>query len=308
MELNSANFQILTTGFQTSYQNAFNSYAPEVIWNRIASDASSTTRQELYPWLGKSTGFREWVGDRVMQNIGLHGYSIVNKRFENTVAVDRDAIEDDQYGVYSPLFQQLGQDAAEHPDVLTFGALQNAGALLCFDGQPFFSANHPGVTAARKNTTYSNDMGGAGATWYLACTKGVLKPMIFQKRRPYQFTSLVNLTDPNVFLRAEYNFGVDARANVGFGLWQTMIRSRQPLNAVNYEAARVAMMGFLRDNGQPWNLVPDLLLVGPSNQGAANTIIKGQTIIVSAAGNGSAAPSNIWEGTADVLMTPRITW
>ena len=307
MELNAANFQILTTGIQAVFNGAFNDYTPRVIYNRIATDANSTTRQELYPWLGKSTGFREWVGDRVAQNIALHSYSIVNKKFENTVTLDRDAIEDDVYGAYNPLFQQMGQDAAEHPDVLTFQALQQAGTLLCFDGKPFFSNAHPGVTAAKKPTTYSNDMGGAGPTWYLVATRNILKPLVFQKRRPYQFTSLTNLTDPNVFNNAEYKFGVDARCNVGFGLWQTMVRSNQPLTPDNYAAARAQMLSFLRDNGQPWNFVPDTLLVGPNLEGAANLITQGE-IIGLEGGTSGFSQSNIWKGTAEVLMTPRITW
>jgi phage major head subunit gpT-like protein len=307
MDLNTANLQILTTGVQAIYQNAFNAYAPEVIYQRLCTENTSTTSEEIYPWLGQSTGFREWAGDRVMQNLSVHSYAIKNKKFENSVSIPRDAVEDDRYGVFNPMFAQLGKDASEHPDVLTFQALQNAGTLLCYDGLPFFSNAHPGKTAAKRNTTYSNDMGGAGATWYLLCTKQVIKPLMYQKRRPYNFTALVDLKDPNVFKRDEFDFGVDGRSNVGFGLWQTAIRSQQPLTAANYEAARVQMMSFLRDNGQPWNLVPDTLLVGPSNEGAAKTIIEGQTIVV-LAGDGGAAPSNIWKGTAEVLMTPRITW
>lgn len=304
MELNIANMRILTTGVQTVYQSAFNTYAPTVIYSRLATDANSTTREEVYPWLGQSTAFREWLGDRVLQNLAVHDYRIKNRTFENTVAIDRDAVEDDAYGVYNPMFQQLGKDAAEHPDELTFELLQSAGTALCFDGQPFFSANHPGYTAARKKTTYSNDMGGTGPTWYLACTKQILKPMILQKRRPYQFTPLVNLTDPNVFMSKEFRFGVDGRSNVGFGLWQTMIRSQQPLTSENYAAARAQMLSFLRDNGQPWNLVPDTLLVGPSNEGAGNTILKADFI----GETGTGSTSNVWRGTADLLMTPRITW
>ncbi len=304
MELNISNLQILFTGVQSVYQNAFNDYAPQVIYSRLATDVNSTTKQEIYPWLGQSTAFREWLGDRVAQNMAAHSYTLANRTFENTVSLDRDAVEDDTYGIYNPLFQQLGKDAAEFPDVLSFELLQNAGAALCFDGQPFFSANHPGYTAARKKTTYSNDMGGAGATWYLACTKQILKPFIFQKRRPFQFTSMVNLTDPNVFLRKEYMFGVDTRCNVGFGLWQTMVRSQQPLTVDSYAAARAQMLSFLRDNGQPWNLVPDTLIVGPSNEGAANTITKASFIGTT----GTGSTENIWKGTADVLLTPRITW
>jgi len=304
VELNISNLRILFTGVQTVYQNAFNDYSPQVIYGRIATDTNSTTKEELYPWLGQSTAFREWLGDRVRQNLAVHDYRIKNRTFENTVALGREAIEDDSYGVFNPMFQQLGKDAAEHPDVLAFELLEQGGGALCYDGKPFFSSAHPGYDSNRRKTTYSNDMGGGGATWYLVCTRQVLKPMIFQKRRPYAFTSLVNLTDPNVFNRNEYVFGVDGRANVGFGLWQTMVRSNQDLTPDNYAAARARMLSFLRDNGQPWNLAPDLLLVPPSLEGAANTITRAD--FIGTAGTGST--SNVWKGTADVLMTPRITW
>ena len=303
MEINVSNLQILFTGVQTIYQNAFNNYAPQVLYSRLATDTPSTTAKEVYPWLGQNTGFREWLGDRMIQNLSLHRYTIENRPFENTVGLNRDTIEDDAYGAFNPMFGQLGKDAAEFPDVLTFDLLANGGSELCFDGQPFFSDNHPGVSAARKKTTYSNDMGGtSGLTWYLACTKQVLKPLIFQKRKPFEFTSLVSLTDPNVFLKKEYLFGVDTRCNVGFGLWQTMIRSQQPLTPANYAAARAQMLSYFRDNGQPWNLVPDTLFVGPANEGAANTILKADFI----GGTDTGSTSNVWKGTADLVMTPRI--
>jgi len=305
MELNAANMRILTTGVQSVYQSAINTYTPTVINGRIATPTTSATTEEMYAWLGQSTGFREWLGDRVIQNLALHDYRIKNRKFENTVSIKVDAISDDQYGVYNPMFQQLGKDAAEHPDILVFNLLQTAGTALCYDGKPFFSTNHPGVDANRKKTTYSNDMGGDGPTWYLACTNQILKPLILQKRRDYQFKAMVNFDNPEVFLRDEFTFGVDGRSNVGFGLWQTMVRSQQPLNPANYALARAQMMSFLRDNGQPWNFVPDLAIVGPSNEGAAVTISRGELVIAVA---GEAATSNVWKGTCDVLMTPRITW
>lgn len=305
MDLNTENFSILTTGVQTIYQNAFNAYQPSVIYDQISTVTNSTTKDENYPWLGQSTGFREWLGDRVVQNLQVHLYAIRNKKFENTVGIPRDAIEDDTYGVFNPMFAQLGKDSVEHPDVLTFANVQNAGTLLCYDGKPFFSTQHPGVDAKKKPTTYSNDMGGNGPTWYLLCTTQVIKPFIFQNRRPYNFVSLTDATNPEVFKRDEFLFGVDGRSGSGFGLWQCAIRSNQPLTPENYEAARALMMSYLRDNGQPWNFVPDTIMCGPGLEGAANTIAKAQLVVV---GDGTAPQSNIWQGTAKVLMTPRISW
>ena len=85
------------------------------MWNQLAMMVPSTTSTEKYAWLGAITKFREWLGERTYQNLKQSDYSIKNKTWENTVSVNRDEIEDDQYGVYKPVIQQLGQDAATHP-------------------------------------------------------------------------------------------------------------------------------------------------------------------------------------------------
>ena len=72
-----------------AFQQAF-AGAPSS-WEQIATPVPSTTGTEVYPWLGQSTQFREWVGERVFQNLKAHGYSIKNKTFENTVTVGREA-------------------------------------------------------------------------------------------------------------------------------------------------------------------------------------------------------------------------
>ncbi len=72
-----------------------------------------------------------------------------------TVSVKRDVIEDDRYGVYSPMFARLGAAAANWPDGLVFNLLLDGETALCYDGKPFFSTAHPikkGVTASNLGT------------------------------------------------------------------------------------------------------------------------------------------------------------
>lgn len=47
---------------------------------------------------------REWIGEREVQALAAYDYLIKNKKFEMTIGVPRDDIEDDKYGVYTPLF------------------------------------------------------------------------------------------------------------------------------------------------------------------------------------------------------------
>ena len=89
--------------------------------------------------------------EKEIQALAAYDYSIKNKKFEMTIGVPRDDIEDDQYGVYTPLFSNMGESAALHPDELVFGAMMNGFTEKCYDGLPFFSTEHK-----LGKTTYSN--------------------------------------------------------------------------------------------------------------------------------------------------------
>ena len=109
MIINHGNLAILNQSFSAAFAGGLAMAAP--MWSEIATLVPSTTREQKYGWLGKITKFREWIGERQYQNLVAHDYAIKNKTFENTVSVGRDEIEDDQYGVYKPVIEQLGQDA-----------------------------------------------------------------------------------------------------------------------------------------------------------------------------------------------------
>ena len=230
MELNAGNYEALWLGFNQVFSEWFQQTPTQ--WETFAMRTESTTSESVYPWLGQTTMFREWLGDRVVQNLALHGFSIKNRSFENTVGVNRDAIDDDQYGVYKPMFAQLAQDAKRHPDQLVYSLLKQGETALCYDGQPYFSADHP-VGLQGKEVSVSNDQGGAGPAWYLIDNTRAIKPMIVQFRKDYQFIALNRPEDLRNFMAKELLFGVDARLNVGFGIRakdenSSTIRRRSP--------------------------------------------------------------------------------
>lgn len=63
-------------------------------------------------------------------------------------------------------------------------------------------------------------LSGNDTAWYLLCTTKPLKPLIFQERKAPKFVSLTNESDENVFMRKEFLYGADRRANAGYGFWQ----------------------------------------------------------------------------------------
>lgn len=293
LTLNPANMAMLTQGFKAAFKGGFALTKP--MWDQIAMKVPSSTSEEKYAWLGATTKFREWVGERTYQNLKTHGYTIANKDFENTVAVPRNSIDDDQYGVYTPLMTQLGQDAALHPDELVFALLAAGFTNTCYDGQFFFDIDHP-VGLQGQEVSVSNFQAGAGSAWYLLDTSKVLKPIILQMRKDYQFVSKTNVTDDNVFDRKEYVYGVDGRLNVGYGLWQQAFASKATLDVTNYAAARTAMMSFKSDGGKPLAITPKMLLVSPNNEKAALDVIQAERLA-----NGA---TNTYRNTAEVVVCP----
>ena len=154
------------------------------------------------------------------------------------MSVSRDDLENDRYGTYAPLFTELGQTAAAHPNQLVFGLLKNGFTTPCYDGI-FLTPDHQ-----VDGTAVSNSAGGTDTAWHLLDTTRSLKPLIFQERRRYQLQRMDRVDDEHLFSRNEYRYGVDGRCNVGFGLWQLAYGSKQTLNATNYTSAMSAMLGM----------------------------------------------------------------
>lgn len=293
MIINRENLQNLFTGYKASFQNAFAGISPD--FTPFVLDVPSSTSQETYPWLGSTTSFREWLGDRVIQNLKVHDYTIKNRTFENTVGVPRESIEDDSFAVFNPMMSQLGQDAANHPALLVYEMLAAGFSRVCYDGQFFFDTDHPVINAAGAEVSVSNFQGGSGTPWFLLDTSRVMKALILQRRKNYNFVALDQDRDENVFMRKEFVYGTDARLNVGYGLWQLAYASRQELTAENFNSAFAAMQGITGDKGKKLGIKPTLLLVPATLRAQALHIINAEQI------NGT---TNINRNAVDVLVTP----
>ncbi|WP_337267065.1 Mu-like prophage major head subunit gpT family protein [Oryzifoliimicrobium ureilyticus] len=293
MLINRATLQSAFVGFNAAFAAGLAMATP--MYKRIATTVPSTTKTQEYGWLGKFPGMREWIGDRVVNGLARHGYSITNRSFETTVGVDRDDFEDDNLGIYAPMFQQLGQNAAAFPDTLVWAQLLAGFTTNCYDGQYFFDIDHPVLDANGNVLSVANTDGGNGLPWFLVDDSRPLKPLIYQERKP--FDNLIRRDreeDENVFNRKEYVYGIDGRCNVGFGFWQQAWGSKQTLDAAHYEAARVGLGSLKADFGQPLAINPRLLIVPPALEGAAREIVGNQLT--------SAGGTNKWYNTAEVLV------
>lgn len=293
MELNIANLQALFTGYRANFQQGFDSLGDAAQqYQQIVTDVPSTHTQEVYPWLKQLPRMREWLGDRVIHGIGAASFSIVNRKFEMTVAVGRDAIEDDSYGLYSPLMVELGRSSAEHPNLLVVEVLE--GNPLCYDGQHLFDTDHPVTDASGAIQSVANDLTGAGPAWYVMDLSRAIRPIILQRRRNYQFRSLVDLNTERVFMRDEFVHGVDARVNAGPGLWQLAVRSKATFDATSYAAARQALQTLTGDMGRPLALRHTHTLVPANLEGPARKVLQNALA--------TGGETNEWAGTSTLLI------
>jgi len=285
--ITAALLQALNTALRKNFQDAHNAMRETAFFNEVATTVPSTTSSNTYGWLQDFPRLREWVGDRVIKDMKEQGYEITNKLYEATLGVQRTQIEDDQFGHYTPIATNMGQEAAQHPDVLISDLIAAGFASTCYDGQYFFDTDHPvypnpdgtGVAAST-----SNFVDGALAPWYLLDTRKALRPFIFQERtKPEMEMKFDPSTSDAVFTKDLFQWGIRYRCNVGFGFWQMARASKAALNAANFEAGRTAMRQVKGDGGRPLGIVPNILLVPPSLESAARAIVETQFL----AGGGS---------------------
>lgn len=293
---NAANLTTLGTGFNAAFQGGLTQAEPQ--YSRIATTVPSTTSENEYGWLGQIPNVREWIGDRVVHGLEASDYTIKNRKFEATIAVSADSIDDDNIGIYGPMFTEMGRSATAHLDQLVWALLKAGFTTACYDGQYFFDTDHPvldadGVTV----NSVANTDGGAGQPWFLVDDSRALKPILLQIRRAMSsITAKDKPTDDNVFDRGEYKYGIDGRHNVGFGFWQFAWGSKQPINAANYAAARSALMSMKGDHGRPLGIMPRLFVCGPSGESAARKLLNSEYA--------AAGETNEWKGTAELLVVP----
>ena len=125
-------------------------------YGKIAMTVPSSTKENVYPWLGTLPSMQKWAGDRIIRNLKAHKYSIESEKFEMTIAVKRDDIEDDQVTASTaPCSATWARQARLPSNQLVFGALKKVMNLRVGSGQYFSmpttrSTENPSRTPSRQ--------------------------------------------------------------------------------------------------------------------------------------------------------------
>ncbi len=270
--------QALFTGFKKNFEDG-KSEAPSQ-FTKIATVIQSTTKSNTYGWLGKFPSLKKWVGDRVIESMAAHGYTITNEDYESTVGVDRNDIEDDEIGIYKPIFEEMGRAAAIHPDESIFALLTGGFDTACYDEQYFFDTDHPvypnadgtGTAASVANVVVDAEY--TGDPWFVLDCKKALKPFIFQERKKPELVSMTKTDDEAVFTSKQFRYGVDCRDAAGYGFWQMAFANKRDLTADNLWDSIEQMRQFTSDGGRKLGIAPTILVVPPSLEKVATRLLE----------------------------------
>lgn len=158
MSLDTAKAKVILNSLTAKFDNKM--LAADLFYPKVCTTIPSNRRSEQYGMLGNMPGVREWVGDRKFQELAAGDFTIVNKHWEASLAIEKNDLKDDVLGLYPSAMEQLAEEAANHPDELFFSALVAGESTACFDSQYFFDTDHSWGSSG----TQDNDLTYAAAT------------------------------------------------------------------------------------------------------------------------------------------------
>lgn len=143
MIVNAQSLGAINTGFNViAFQNLVDPQTIESV-RSITNVVTTTKKIEQYNWMARLGKVREWIGPRVMNRFKAYGFTIENKKWEDSVEVEADDISDDQLGQYTPQIQNMSTEMNAHYPRLVTAMLEAGFENEAYDGQMFFDTDHP---------------------------------------------------------------------------------------------------------------------------------------------------------------------
>ncbi len=130
----------VSKGVQTAFMRGFKHAA--VQYPSVAMTINSTQKIETYAWLGQVSKPREWIDQRVARALTEYYQTVTNKKYEDTLAVEVDALEDEQYSQITPRAMSMGEAGRQYIDELVFTVMKDGFTTDCYDDQYFFDDDH----------------------------------------------------------------------------------------------------------------------------------------------------------------------
>ncbi len=146
----------LTYGVRAGFLSGQEEYVPS--YPAVAMETESDGKDEVYADLLAVPMPRVFVDEVTPRGFGEVALTITNTKFELTIKIDHDAINDDRVGDVDTTAREAGQRFPQHKDKLVFQALNGGDGTTygkCYDGLSFFHASHADGKGSY-NTAQSN--------------------------------------------------------------------------------------------------------------------------------------------------------
>jgi len=113
-----------------------------------------------------NTQMREWLGERVVKDVSAEAFTVQMKEYENTVGIPRKAFEDDQWNLYVPKINGMGQAAGELKSRLLAAVLEGSSTATGYDGKKLAADDHPVLNPESTSTVDNSVVTALGRTAY----------------------------------------------------------------------------------------------------------------------------------------------
>jgi phage major head subunit gpT-like protein len=146
--------RLLKSGLNTAFMKSYDSV--QTYYQNFVTQVPSTKSSEEYGWLGDSPELREWNGERLPKALREFGFVLKNKKYESSIRVDQDAIDDDQYGQIVFRVSGMGDGAKRSYDKQFVAVVEAGRTTNCYDGQFFFDTDHSEGSSGTQSNLFTS--------------------------------------------------------------------------------------------------------------------------------------------------------
>ena len=178
-------YRIITAALRAEFQKGIEE--TQLVSTPLFQKVPSTGYENVYSWLEHLPGMKEWFkGDaRTLRNYSLRDFSVKNRKFEDTLPISIDDIDDNQLGQLGPAMRGMTDAAKLIIDQLAFEVFNNGfTTALTYDGLPWFSHTHPVGVGTVDNYITSTLTAASFATAYQNIKKFMVQPDKLSTSRP----------------------------------------------------------------------------------------------------------------------------
>lgn len=170
----SVDYQDIYINVRSEFQNTLDAVRGALLYPLVSTVVGSTGKSNQYDMTYIVNTMNEWLGSRTREKIAIDTYNIANQKFETSLDINRDDIEDSALNFLPAKVQQLATIAANYFDDRLFDMINAhvAGTTLTFpvgfDGLSTFSASHVwpyGYTSTQSNLRTTGNAGKLDLTY-----------------------------------------------------------------------------------------------------------------------------------------------